>query len=69
MCSLAWGVGLMGPHAAPALASQFPPSNGRGLIHQIERTYLSADTVDMAKKREPPKPIIWSVYKIAGKAM
>jgi hypothetical protein len=34
MCSaLAWSVGPMGPHAAPALALQFPPSNGRGLIH------------------------------------
>jgi hypothetical protein len=29
----------------------------------------AADTCRMAKKPEPPKPIIWNVYKIAKKTM
>jgi hypothetical protein len=28
-----------------------------------------SDTCRIAKKPEPPKPIIWSIYKIASKAV
>jgi hypothetical protein len=42
---------------------------GRGPFSRIEGTYLAADTCHMAKKPEPPKPIIWNVYKIASKGL
>jgi hypothetical protein len=32
-------------------------------------TALPCYTADLAKKPEPPKPIIWNVYKIASKAV
>jgi hypothetical protein len=50
-------------------------SSGRGarfgideIVSRIEGTYLAADTPRMAKKREPPKPTTWNIYKIATKA-
>jgi hypothetical protein len=42
---------------------------GRGFASRIEGTYLPVDTCRMAKKPEPPKPITWSIYKIAAKAV
>jgi hypothetical protein len=33
--------------------------------HTIEPTYLPADTTDMAKKPEAPKPVTWDVYRAA----
>jgi hypothetical protein len=34
---------------------------------RIERTSLALDTRRMPKKPEPPKPISWTLYKIASK--
>jgi hypothetical protein len=39
-------------------------------LSRIEPAYLAADTGHMAKKSEPPaKPVTWSIYKVAAKAI
>ena len=41
-----------------------------GAFSRIERAQLLADTCRMAKEPEPPpKPIRWSIYRIAAKAL
>jgi hypothetical protein len=42
---------------------------GRGSVSRTEPTSLAADIAELAKKPELPKPIIWNIYKIAGKAV
>jgi hypothetical protein len=37
-----------------------------GPFSWIEGTYLAANICRMAKKPEPPKPMTWSIYKLAG---
>jgi hypothetical protein len=36
-------------------------------LHLVEGTYLAIDACCMTKKPEPPKPISWSIRKIAAK--
>jgi hypothetical protein len=38
-------------------------------LHPLEDACAEADTAGMAKKPEPQKPIVWSIYKIASKAV
>jgi hypothetical protein len=47
----------------------FDLSSTGQLNRPIERTWVPADTYRMAKKREPPTPASWDVYKIAKKAV
>ena len=57
-------------HAAPALAWLSIPWKGRGSVSRIEGTSRPADTAGMERKPEPPpKPIRWSIYRIAAKAI
>lgn len=51
--------------AGPALSSLSAQSRP-GLFSRIEGTCLAGDTAGIANKPEPPKPIRWSVYKIAS---
>jgi hypothetical protein len=60
---------LADPHAAPALSSCPLPQRAGVLSTPFEGTYLAADTCRIAKKPEPPKPIIWNLYKIARMAV
>ena len=71
-CGRRWlaALGLMGPHASPALAWLSIPWKGRGSVSRIEGTSRPADTAGMERKPEPPpKPIRWSIYRIAAKAI
>ena len=70
-CGRRWlaALGLMGPHASPALAWLSIPWKGRGSVSRIEGTSRPADTAGMARKPEPQKPIRRSIYKIAAKAV
>jgi hypothetical protein len=45
------------------------PLKGPGPHPRIEPTWLPADICCMAKKPEPPKPMSWTIYKIAANAV
>jgi hypothetical protein len=56
------------PHAALALPADTRHQKDRG-SQPDKGVYLAVDTCGMAKKPEPPKPIIWTIYKITAKAV